>query len=107
MGFHEFVHKTLSEKEQVDTFNDAPPGRKTSFKQEWRALLKVADSFLDEVAEAIAEATSAQDVSLLEETIAELSTYERQYGAVCRPKSKNLLNRQGVPHEAVQEGSSN
>ena len=31
MGFHEFVHKTLSEKE-VDTFNDAPPGRKTAFK---------------------------------------------------------------------------
>ena len=78
MGFHEFVHKTLSEQEQVDTFNDAPPGRKTAFKQEWRALLKVADSFLDEVAAAIADATSAEDVSLLEETIAELSTYERQ-----------------------------
>ena len=78
MGFHEFVHKTLSEKEQVDTFNDAPPGRKTAFKNEWRALLKVADSFLDEVAAAIADATSAEDISLLEETIAELSTYERQ-----------------------------
>ena len=45
MGFHEFVHKNLSEKEQVDTFNDAPPGRKTAFKTEWRALLKVADNF--------------------------------------------------------------
>jgi hypothetical protein len=78
MGFHEFVHKSLSEKEQVDTFNDAPPGRKTAFKSEWRALLKVADSFLDEVAAAIADATSADDVSLLQETIAELSTYERQ-----------------------------
>lgn len=77
MGFHEFVHKTLSEQEQVDTFNDAPPGRKTQYKQEWRALLKVADSFLDEVAATIADATSAQDVSLLEETISELSTYER------------------------------
>ena len=77
MGFHEFVHKTLSEQEQVDTFNDAPPGRKTAFKQEWRALMKVADSFLDEVAASIADATSADDVSLLQETIAELSTYER------------------------------
>ena len=77
MGFHEFVHKSLSEKEQVDTFNDAPPGRKTAFKSEWRALLKVADSFLDEVAASISDATSAQDVSLLEETIEELSTYER------------------------------
>ena len=77
MGFHEFVHKTLSEQ-QVDTFNDAPPGRKTAFKQEWRALMKVADSFLDEVAASIADATSAEDISLLEETIAELSTYERQ-----------------------------
>ena len=41
------------------------------------ALLKVADSFLDEVAASITDATSAQDVSLLEETIEELSTYER------------------------------
>ena len=78
MGFHEFVHKTLSEQERVDTFNDAPAGRKSAFKQEWRALLKVADSFLEEVAAAIADATSASDVALLQETIAELSTYERQ-----------------------------
>ena len=78
MGFHEFVHKSLSEQERVDTFNDAPAGRKSAFKNEWRALLKVADSFLDEVADAIADATSADDVSLLQETIAELSTYERQ-----------------------------
>jgi hypothetical protein len=78
MGFHEFVHKSLSEQERVDTFNDAPAGRKSAFKAEWRALLKVADSFLDEVAAAIADATSADDVSLLQETIAELSTYERQ-----------------------------
>ena len=77
MGFHEFVHKTLNEQERVDTFNDAPAGRKSAFKAEWRALLKVADSFLDEVAAAIADATSAEDVSLLEETIAELTTYER------------------------------
>ncbi len=77
MGFHEFVHKTLSEQERVDTFNDAPAGRKSAFKQEWRALLKVADSFLEEVAAAIADATSASDVALLQETIAELSSFER------------------------------
>lgn len=78
MGFHEFVHKALNEQERVDTFNDAPAGRKSAYKAEWRALLKVADSFLDEVGAAIADATSAEDVSLLQETIAELSTYERQ-----------------------------
>ena len=78
MGFHEFVHTKLSEQEQVDVFNDAPPGRKTAFKSEWRALLKVANSFLDEVAASITDATSAEDVSLLQETIEELSTYERK-----------------------------
>ena len=78
MGFHEFVHTKLSEQEQVDVFNDAPPGRKTAFKSEWRAQLGIANSFLDEVAASIADATSAQDVSLLQETIGELSSYERR-----------------------------
>jgi len=78
MGFHEFVHTKLSEQERVDVFNDAPPGRKTAFKSEWRALLKVGNNFLDEVAAAIADATSAGDVSLLQETIDELSSYERK-----------------------------
>ena len=78
MGFHEFVHTKLSEQEQVDVFNDAPPGRKTAFKSEWRAQLGIANSFLDEVAASITDATSAQDVSLLQETIGELSSYERK-----------------------------
>jgi len=78
MGFHEFVHSKLTEQERVDVFNDAPPGRKTAFKSEWRALLKVANNFLEEVAAAIADATSANDVSLLQETIDELSSYERK-----------------------------
>ena len=77
-GFHEFVHVALDDAERVDIFNEAPAGRKTAFKSEWRALLKVANSFLDEVAAAITDAMSAQDVSLLEETISELSTYERR-----------------------------
>ena len=78
MGFHEFVHTKLSEQEQVDVFNDAPPGRKVAFKSEWRAQLGIANSFLDEVAASITDATSAQDVSLLQETIGELSSYERK-----------------------------
>ena len=78
MGFHEFVHTALTEQERVDVFNDAPPGRKTAFKSEWRALLKVANNFLEEVAASIADATSAGDVSLLQETIDELSSYERK-----------------------------
>jgi len=78
MGFHEFVHSKLSEQERVDVFNDAPPGRKTAFKSEWRALLKIGNEFLDSVAESIADATSANDVSLLQETIDELSSYERK-----------------------------
>ena len=78
MGFHEFVHTKLSEQEQVDVFNDAPPGRKSAFKSEWRALLKVANSFLEEVGASITDATSAEDDSLLREVIDELSSYERK-----------------------------
>jgi hypothetical protein len=77
-GFHEFVHVTLNETERVDIFNDAAPGRKTAFKSEWRALLGIANSFLDEVAASISDATASEDVSLLEETIGELSSYERK-----------------------------
>ena len=77
MGFHEFVHG-LSERDQTDAFNDAPPGRKSAYKSEWRALMKVADSFLDEVASSIGDAAANDDEVLLAETISELSTYERK-----------------------------
>jgi len=77
-GFHEFVQVQLSETERVDIFNDAPPGRKTAFKAEWRALLSVANTQLDESAAAISEAYEADDHSLLKETIEELSSYERK-----------------------------
>jgi hypothetical protein len=77
MGFHEFVH-SLSERDQTDAFNDAPPGRKSAYKSEWRALMKVADSFLDEVASSIGDAAANDDEVLLAETISELSTYERK-----------------------------
>ena len=77
-GFHEFVHVTLNETERVDIFNDAPPGRKTAFKNEWRQLLGVANTFLTEVAASISDAFDLDDESLLNETIGELSSYERK-----------------------------
>jgi len=77
-GFHEFVHVTLSETERVDIFNDAPPGRKTAFKQEWRNLLGIANTFLDEVSASITDAHQNDDESLLNETVDELSSYERK-----------------------------
>jgi hypothetical protein len=77
-GFHEFVHLQLNETERVDIFNDAPAGRKTSFKAEWRSLLGLANTFLDEVAASISDATASEDQSLLNETVNELSSYERK-----------------------------
>ena len=78
MGFLEFLG-TLSERDQIDLFNDPaiPKGQKTAFKNEHRALVKQANDFLDSVAECIAEATEQQDEVLLQETIAELSSFER------------------------------
>lgn len=77
-GFHEFVHVTLGDVERVDIFNDAPPGRKTSFKNEWRQLLATANTFLDEVSASITDAHQSDDLSLLQETIGELTSYERK-----------------------------
>ena len=77
-GFHEFVHLQLNETERVDIFNDAPAGRKTAFKAEWRSLLGLANTFLDEVAASISDATASGDQSLLNETVNELSSYERK-----------------------------
>ncbi len=75
--FHQFV-KGLSEQEQVDVFNGAPAGKKTEFKSAWRALLAQAESYFTEVLEAIEEAVTSDDDLMLKETVAELSTYERQ-----------------------------
>ena len=78
MGFLEFLG-TLSERDQIDLFNDPaiPKGTKTAFKNDHRALAKQAHDFLDSVAECIAEATEQKDEVLLQETIAELSSFER------------------------------
>ena len=78
MGFLEFLG-TLTERDQVDLFNDdqIPKGKKTEFKNQHRALTKQANDFIDSVAECIAEATEQKDEVLLQETIAELSSFER------------------------------
>jgi hypothetical protein len=78
MGFLEFLG-TLSEREQVDLFNDdaIPKGGKTAFKNEHRALVKQANDFIGSVVECIEEATAQQDEELLKETISELSGFER------------------------------
>jgi hypothetical protein len=78
MGFLEYLG-TLSERDQIDLFNDPaiPKGTKTAFKNDHRALVKQANDFLDSVAECIAEATEQKDEVLLQETIAELSSFER------------------------------
>ena len=76
MSLHQFV-KGLSEKDQVELFNNAPMGEKTNFKNAHRATMKQAEEFLDSVAEAIGEAVTQSDSVLLAETIDELSTYER------------------------------
>ena len=78
MGFMEFLG-TLSEREQVDLFNDEaiPKGQKTAFKNDHRALVKQATDFISSVVECIEEATEQQDEELLKETISELSGFER------------------------------
>lgn len=76
MGLHEFI-SSIDEQRQIELFNGAPPGTKTEFKNAHRAALKQANDLLDEVANAIGEAVTQSDDSLLNETIDELSKYER------------------------------
>ena len=76
MGLHQFI-KGLTEKDQIELFNQAKPGSKTAFKESHRAAMKQAELFLDSVAETIGEAVEHEDAVLLAETIDELSTYER------------------------------
>lgn len=76
MALHQFI-KGLSEKDQIEIFNQAPMGEKTNFKNAHRATMKQAEEFLDSVAEAMGEAVQNDDAVLLAETVDELSTYER------------------------------
>lgn len=77
IGFHQYV-TNLSEQDQVELFNAAPAGEKTAWKGQHRALIKQAEDFFKEVKSAIGEAVAQSDEALLNETIDELSTYERQ-----------------------------
>ena len=74
--FHKFI-KSLSERDQVELFNGAPAGHKTAFKSAHRATIGQAEQFFKEAQEAIEEAIASDDSLLLEETIMELSAYER------------------------------
>ena len=76
MGLHQLI-KGLSEKDQIELFNQAPMGEKTNFKNAHRATMKQAEEFLDSVVDAIGEAVQSDDAVLRAETIEELSTYER------------------------------
>ena len=76
MALHQFV-KGLSEKDQIELFNQAPSGQKTKYKEAHRATMKQAEEFLNSVAEAMGEAVENDDAILLAETIDELTTYER------------------------------
>ena len=77
MGFHQYI-TGLSEQDQVEVFNAAPAGEKTAWKGQHRALIKQAEDFLKEVVYAIGEAVAQSNETLLNETIDELSAYERQ-----------------------------
>ena len=100
MGLHELI-KGLSEKDQIELFNQAPMGKKTEFKNAHRATMKQAEDFLTSVAEAIGEAVSQSDGVLLAETIDELSTYERtavwaRLNGEQQEAVKELRTQQGV-----------
>ena len=100
MGLHELI-KGLSEKDQIELFNQAPMGKKTEFKNAHRATMKQAEDFLTSVAEAIGEAVSQSDGVLLAETIDELSTYERtavwaRLNGEQQEAVKDLRTQQGV-----------
>ena len=100
MGLHQLI-KGLSEKDQIELFNNAPSGQKTKFKESHRATMKQAEEFLSSVAEALGEAVQNDDGALLAETIDELSTYERTavWARLTPPQQeavKQLRTQQGV-----------
>ena len=100
MGLHKYV-KGLSEADQIDLYNSAPPGSKVKFKEAHKAAMKQAEEFLTSVAEAIEEAVAKEDGVLLAETIDELSTYERaatwsRLDGPTQSAVKELRTQQGV-----------
>jgi hypothetical protein len=77
MAFHQYV-KSLSERDQVELFNSAPKGAITAFKKQHRAAIAAAEDYFVEVMACIDEAILTESSALLQETIDELSTYERK-----------------------------
>ena len=100
MGLHKYV-KSLSEADQIDLYNSAPPGSKVRFKEAHKGAIKQAEDFITSVAEAIEEAVAKEDSVLLAETIDELSTYERsacwrRLDGPTQAAVKELRTQQGV-----------
>jgi hypothetical protein len=93
MGFHGLIHG-MSEQEQVDLFNSAPPGAKTAFKSSHRAMISQAEAYFKEVLAAIHDAIEKGDELLLDETISELSTYERSvvWGRIDEEQQSSIRN---------------
>ena len=77
MGFHALI-KSLPENELAEMFNAAPSGHKVKFKDAYRATLKQAEEFITSTAEALVAAVEGDDQILLQETVAELTSYERR-----------------------------
>jgi hypothetical protein len=77
MGFHALI-KSLGSQDLADMFNAAPSGQKVKFKDAYRATLKQAESFIDSIAEALIAAVEGEDEVLLQETVEELTPYERR-----------------------------
>ena len=77
MGFHALI-KGLESQELAEMFNAAPSGQKVKFKDAYRATLKQAESFIDSIAEALIAAVEGEDEVLLQETVEELTPYERR-----------------------------
>ena len=68
----------LSETDNVELFNAAPSGHKVKFKDAYSAMLKQAEEIIDAVADALRAAVEANDEILLQETVSELTSYERR-----------------------------
>ena len=77
MGFHALI-KSLPENELAEMFNAAPSGHNVKFKDAYRATLKQAEEFITSTAEALVAAVEGDDQILLQETVAELTSYERR-----------------------------
>lgn len=93
MGFHEFV-SALNEQDQIELFNSAPSGKKVSFKDSHRAMMKQANDIITSIADALRAAVENDDDLLLQETVAELTSYERRaaFDRLSGPEQQAVIN---------------